>query len=104
VRVSAAIALAQIGFRSQRDDVDALLELCGLAFSHGAANEGADSATPPRVLGAPSRGRVELRGDADPACAEKAALLTPVPGGIGPITVALLLKNVVKLATAERGV
>jgi len=36
-----------------------------------------------------------LRGDADPACAEKAALFTPVPGGIGPITVAVLLRNVV---------
>lgn len=35
-----------------------------------------------------------LRGDADPACAAKAALLTPVPGGIGPLTVAVLLRNV----------
>ncbi|MEX2340898.1 MAG: bifunctional methylenetetrahydrofolate dehydrogenase/methenyltetrahydrofolate cyclohydrolase, partial [Candidatus Paceibacterota bacterium] len=26
----------------------------------------------------------QLRGDADPACADKAALFTPVPGGIGP--------------------
>jgi len=40
----------------------------------------------------------ELRGDADPACAKKAALFTPVPGGVGPVTVAMLLKNVVKLA------
>jgi len=35
----------------------------------------------------------KLAGDADPACAEKAALFTPVPGGIGPITVALIFKN-----------
>ena len=42
-----------------------------------------------------------LRGDADPACAEKASLFTPVPGGIGPMTVALLLQNVTELA--ERG-
>lgn len=40
----------------------------------------------------------ELRGDADPACAEKASLFTPVPGGIGPMTVAVLLKNVCKQA------
>lgn len=40
----------------------------------------------------------ELRGDADPACAEKASLMTPVPGGIGPITVAMLLSNLVTLA------
>lgn len=39
----------------------------------------------------------ELRGDADPRCSEKALLFTPVPGGIGPITVAALLANVVTL-------
>ena len=39
-----------------------------------------------------------LKGDADPACAEKASLFTPVPGGIGPLTIAILLKNVVDLA------
>lgn len=38
-----------------------------------------------------------LQGDADPACAEKAALFTPVPGGIGPITVALLFRNLLRL-------
>ncbi len=37
----------------------------------------------------------ELAGDAHPDCAQKASLYTPVPGGIGPITVAMLLKNVV---------
>ncbi len=35
----------------------------------------------------------KLVGDADPACAGKAFLMTPVPGGIGPITVALIFKN-----------
>lgn len=37
-------------------------------------------------------------GDADPACAEKTALFTPVPGGIGPIAVAEIFGNLVKLA------
>lgn len=32
-------------------------------------------------------------GDADPSCAEKCQIFTPVPGGIGPITVALLFRN-----------
>lgn len=32
-------------------------------------------------------------GDADPSCAEKAALLTPVPGGIGPVAVAKIFEN-----------
>ncbi len=42
-----------------------------------------------------------LVGDADPACAEKASLFTPVPGGIGPITVAVLLRNIALLAGAK---
>jgi len=40
----------------------------------------------------------ELRGDADSACASKCSLFTPVPGGIGPITIAILLRNLVELA------
>ena len=42
-----------------------------------------------------------LRGDADPRIAEKASLFTPVPGGIGPLTIAVLLRNVVELAEAK---
>ena len=40
----------------------------------------------------------KLVGDIDPVCAKKAALYTPVPGGIGPLTVALLFKNLLELA------
>ncbi len=43
-------------------------------------------------------GRQEIVGDADPACASKCSLFTPVPGGMGPIAVALLYENAVKLA------
>jgi len=32
-------------------------------------------------------------GDCDPACANVASIFTPVPGGIGPIAVAMLFKN-----------
>lgn len=39
-----------------------------------------------------------LVGDADPACAGKCSLFTPVPGGIGPIAVARLFENAVALA------
>jgi methylenetetrahydrofolate dehydrogenase (NADP+)/methenyltetrahydrofolate cyclohydrolase len=39
----------------------------------------------------------KLVGDADPSCTEKAALFTPVPGGIGPITVALIFQNLLTL-------
>ena len=39
-----------------------------------------------------------LAGDADPACAEKCSLFTPVPGGVGPLAVACLFENIVTLA------
>lgn len=39
-----------------------------------------------------------LAGDADPACAEVASVFTPVPGGIGPIAVAMIFKNLFTLA------
>lgn len=37
-------------------------------------------------------------GDADPACATKCSIFTPVPGGVGPLAVAKLFENVVTLA------
>ena len=37
-------------------------------------------------------------GDADPACAEVCSLFTPVPGGVGPLAVAMLFENAVTLA------
>jgi len=39
-----------------------------------------------------------LCGDVDPDVAEKASFFTPVPGGIGPMTIAMLLMNVVEAA------
>jgi methylenetetrahydrofolate dehydrogenase (NADP+) / methenyltetrahydrofolate cyclohydrolase len=41
-------------------------------------------------------GKRSLAGDADPAVAEVAGFFTPVPGGVGPVTVALLWKNAVE--------
>jgi methylenetetrahydrofolate dehydrogenase (NADP+)/methenyltetrahydrofolate cyclohydrolase len=40
-----------------------------------------------------------LAGDVDPAVASVAAALTPVPGGVGPVTTALLLSHVVQAAS-----
>lgn len=40
----------------------------------------------------------ELKGDVAPACSEKSHIFTPVPGGIGPVTVAILLRNLVLLS------
>ena len=45
-----------------------------------------------------SEAKGKLSGDMDPACANKAALYTPVPGGVGPITVAMIFKNLLELA------
>jgi methylenetetrahydrofolate dehydrogenase (NADP+) / methenyltetrahydrofolate cyclohydrolase len=42
-----------------------------------------------------------LRGDVDPAVAERAGLMTPVPGGVGPMTIASLLRNTVRAARAQ---
>lgn len=46
----------------------------------------------------------KILGDADPACAKVASIFTPVPGGIGPITVSALLRNVVLAAQQNRKV
>ena len=43
-----------------------------------------------------------LTGDVGPAVAERAGLLTPVPGGVGPMTIASLLRNTVKAARRRR--
>jgi methylenetetrahydrofolate dehydrogenase (NADP+)/methenyltetrahydrofolate cyclohydrolase len=39
----------------------------------------------------------KLAGDADPACAKVASIFTPTPGGIGPIAVAMIYKNLFAL-------
>lgn len=45
-------------------------------------------------------GKPRTVGDVDPAAAAVAGHLSPVPGGVGPVTVAMLLENVV--ASAEK--
>jgi methylenetetrahydrofolate dehydrogenase (NADP+)/methenyltetrahydrofolate cyclohydrolase len=44
-----------------------------------------------------------LMGDVDPAVADVAAFLTPVPGGVGPMTIAALLRNAVRAARYRNG-
>jgi len=44
-----------------------------------------------------------LLGDVDPAVAERAGHITPVPGGVGPMTIAMVLQNTVAAARARRG-
>jgi methylenetetrahydrofolate dehydrogenase (NADP+)/methenyltetrahydrofolate cyclohydrolase len=54
-----------------------------------------------RVEDASRKTGYRLVGDVDfEAVAEKAAAITPVPGGVGPMTVAMLLTNTLKAAEA----
>jgi methylenetetrahydrofolate dehydrogenase (NADP+)/methenyltetrahydrofolate cyclohydrolase len=50
-----------------------------------------------------NRGDDGVVGDVDPAVAEVAGLMTPVPGGVGPMTIAMLLRNSVRAARYRRG-
>ena len=64
---------------------------------HVAALFGPDS---PRVADFHKRGSVVV-GDVHPAVAQVAGALTPVPGGVGPLTIAMLLKNTLTAADAR---
>jgi methylenetetrahydrofolate dehydrogenase (NADP+)/methenyltetrahydrofolate cyclohydrolase len=45
-----------------------------------------------------------LRGDVDfDAASERAGVITPVPGGVGPMTIAMLLSNTVRAAELQQG-
>jgi methylenetetrahydrofolate dehydrogenase (NADP+) / methenyltetrahydrofolate cyclohydrolase len=44
-----------------------------------------------------------LVGDVHPEVAEVAGAITPVPGGVGPLTIAMLMSNTVKAAKMRRG-
>jgi methylenetetrahydrofolate dehydrogenase (NADP+)/methenyltetrahydrofolate cyclohydrolase len=51
-----------------------------------------------------NRGEQGVVGDVDPGVADRAALITPVPGGVGPMTIAMLLASAVKAAKYRRGI
>ncbi|CAN5880237.1 bifunctional methylenetetrahydrofolate dehydrogenase/methenyltetrahydrofolate cyclohydrolase FolD [soil metagenome] len=56
----------------------------------------------PRLADFDRRGSV-VAGDVHPEVAGIAGALTPVPGGVGPLTIAMLLKNTLAAASARRG-
>ena len=39
----------------------------------------------------------KITGDVDPACADIASVFTPVPGGVGPVAVAMIFRNLLNL-------
>ena len=54
----------------------------------------------PRLETFAKRGSIVV-GDVHPSVAEVAGALTPVPGGVGPLTIAMLLKNTIAAAEAR---
>jgi methylenetetrahydrofolate dehydrogenase (NADP+)/methenyltetrahydrofolate cyclohydrolase len=44
-----------------------------------------------------------LVGDVHPEVVQVAGAITPVPGGVGPLTIAILMSNTVKAAKMRRG-
>ena len=69
-----------------------------------------DRAAVERIFGPESSGRKTFErrgsvviGDVHPEVAEVAGALTPVPGGVGPLTVAFLLKNTLRAAEFRLG-
>jgi methylenetetrahydrofolate dehydrogenase (NADP+)/methenyltetrahydrofolate cyclohydrolase len=62
----------------------------------------AEDAIPKRLEDLSKRGYT-LVGDVEPrTVAERASWLTPVPGGVGPLTIAMLMKNTVRAAELRR--
>jgi methylenetetrahydrofolate dehydrogenase (NADP+)/methenyltetrahydrofolate cyclohydrolase len=56
-----------------------------------------------RLAAFDKRGSI-IVGDVHPSVADVAGALTPVPGGIGPLTIALLLRNTLRAAETRAGV
>ena len=57
---------------------------------------------PEKIASFRAKGTV-LVGDVHPDVVNVAGALTPVPGGVGPLTIALLMSNTVKAARLRRG-
>ncbi len=82
----------------------------GAAVIDVGMNRLTDRATVERIFAPGSKGRETferrgsvLVGDVHPEVAEVAGALTPVPGGVGPLTIALLLKNTLTAAINRAG-
>jgi len=73
-------------------------------------NQVTDPAEFERLFGGNTKRRETFRakgstlvGDVHPEVAEVAGAITPVPGGVGPLTVAMLMANTVRAARLRRG-
>jgi methylenetetrahydrofolate dehydrogenase (NADP+) / methenyltetrahydrofolate cyclohydrolase len=82
----------------------------GAAVVDVGMNRLTDRATVERIFAPGSNGRDTferrgsvLIGDVHPEVAEVAGALSPVPGGVGPLTIAMLLKNTLTAANTRAG-
>ena len=57
-----------------------------------------------RIPDSDSSNGTRLVGDVSPQVAEVAGWLSPVPGGIGPMTIAMLMANTVKATELQHGI
>ena len=56
-------------------------------------------------IGVTPEGKAKLAGDVDfAAVKEKASMITPVPGGVGPMTITMLMLNTVRAAKIAAGI
>jgi len=69
-------------------------------LTDGAAAEALLGTSSPRLVDFARRGSLVV-GDVHPNVAGVAGALTPVPGGVGPLTIAMLLKNTLAAAEAR---
>ena len=90
-----------------------LAEVCSKADVLVAAVGKADFVTPDMIkegavvidVGMNRRENGKLFGDVDyDACFEKAGYITPVPGGVGPMTIAMLMKNTLTAAKLKNNI
>jgi len=85
----------------QRHTLDADILVVGIGKPHLIAADMVKAGSAVIDVGL-TRTEAGLVGDVDPGAAERAAYLTPVPGGVGPMTIAMVLQNTVSAASARR--
>ena len=99
--------LRAIGFANitKESEVEKLLEDVYKKFDHREAVREDDTAfIEMEKEFAPDMG-IKLCGDVDfDACKDKAGYITPVPGGVGPMTIAMLMRNTLTAAKQQNNV
>ena len=94
--LGAAVSMFTLDEGSIDDLKDADIVVCGAGNPGFIKPEHIQDGVAIIDAGASEQGGV-IRGDADPACAEKASVFTPVPGGVGPVAVAMIFQNLLDL-------